>query len=48
MQILGVEATSDDVHDGEVFDQLIDVIVLKCKILNIFAALTISALDNVA
>jgi hypothetical protein len=26
MQILGVEATADDVHDSEVFDQLIDVL----------------------
>ena len=29
MQILGVEATADDVHDSEVFDQLIDVLPNK-------------------
>lgn len=29
MQILGVEATADDVHDCEVFDQLIDVLPNK-------------------
>ena len=29
MQILGVEATADDVHDCEVFDQLVDVLPSK-------------------
>ena len=29
MQILGVEATADDVHDSEVFDQLIDTLPHK-------------------
>jgi methyl coenzyme M reductase gamma subunit len=29
MQILGVEATADDVHDSEVFDQLIDTLPNK-------------------
>lgn len=29
MQILGVEATADDVHDSEVFDQLIDALPNK-------------------
>ena len=36
MQILGAEATADDVHDSEVFDQLISTIKFFPKCVTLY------------